>query len=178
MDEDDRVVLLLLAYTGLRWGELAGLHVSRLDLLRRQVDVVETLVEVGGRTVKPYPKGRHRRTVPLTGRLVDELAAYLKRNPRGRDDLVFTVYRSTWGRRHLQPAQERAGAPITRVHDLRHTYASWLVQDGLTLPEVAEVLGHASISTTMRYAHLAPGTQDRVRDLLEGGRHVHAAAAR
>jgi integrase len=167
MDPDDRTVLLVLAYTGLRWGELAGLHVRRLDLLRRQLDVVETLVEVKGRSIKPYPKGRQRRTVPLTDRVVDELAAFLARNPRGRDDLVFQVYRSTWGRRHLQPALRAAGAPIVRVHDLRHTYASWLVQDGMTLPEVALVLGHASITTTMRYAHLAPGALDRVRQTLE-----------
>ena len=59
-----------------------------------------------------------------------------------------------------------------RVHYLRHTHASWLVQDGLTLPEVAQVLGHASITTTMRYAHLAPGTLDRVRQTLQPVREV------
>lgn len=169
MSSDAACLTLLLGYTGMRWGEAAGLHVARLNLLRRRVDVVETLVETAGsRFVKPYPKSARSRTVPLTARLVDALAAHLS----GHDDpLVFPgVSRHTWARSHLKPALEAAGVPPIRVHDLRHSCASWLVQDGVTLPEVALLLGHASISTTMRYAHLAPGTFDRVLASLEDRR--------
>lgn len=182
------LVLATLAYTGLRWGELAGLHVARLDLLRRRVDVVETLVELPGRReVKAYPKGGRRRTVPLPRGLAAELAAHLVGHG---DPLVFPgLSRHTWARSVLHPALGQANtarlerqppdstiAPF-RVHDLRHTYASWLVQDGLTLPEVAAVMGHASIATTMRYAHLAPDTHDRVLGVLDGVRNASARQA-
>jgi integrase len=172
------LVLNVLAYTGLRWGELAGLHVARLDLLRRRVDVVETLVELPGRReIKPYPKGGRARSVPLPRALVDDLAAHLVGHT---DELVFPgLSRHTWARSRLHFAVDAANtlrikaerpviAPF-RVHDLRHTYASWLVQDGVTLPEVAAVMGHASIATTMRYQHLAPDTHNRVLGALESG---------
>lgn len=169
MDDDEQAVTLTLLYTGLRWGEVAGLHVRRLDLLRRRIDVVETLVEVSGqRIVKPYPKGKRRRTVPVPMLLVDALAAYLVRHPRGRDELLFPgLSRHTWARGHLAPALRKAGVPHVRVHDLRHTYASWLVQDGVPIAEVSRLLGHASITTTMRYAHFAPDQFDGVLSVLD-----------
>ena len=46
-------------------------------------------------------------------------------------------------------------APL-RFHDLRHTFASWAMQEGATLPELQKLLGHATLAMTMRYAHLAP----------------------
>jgi integrase len=51
----------------------------------------------------------------------------------------------------------RAGIKDFRVHDLRHTCASWMVQQGVPLLEVRDVLGHSSIEMTERYSHLAPG---------------------
>ena len=51
-----------------------------------------------------------------------------------------------------------------RIHDLRHTCAAWLVTTGVPLPEIRNLLGHSSISTTERYAHLAP---DRARSAVE-----------
>jgi len=166
MDSDfDRAVLYTLAYTGLRWGELAGLRIRRLDPLLRSLTVCETLIEVAGqRTFKPYPKSRHHRTVPIPALLRDVLAAYLAACPGGRDEVLFRpepiglLSRFTWGRWRFKPAVEAAGlaAAGVRVHDLRHTYASWLVQAGVPLADIQLVLGHASVTTTERYAHLGP----------------------
>lgn len=60
----------------------------------------------------------------------------------------------------MHPALKEAGLAGTgaTIHNLRHTYASWLVQDGVPLARVAALLGHASITTTEIYAHLAPTT--------------------
>lgn len=170
-----RSVLLTLAYTGMRWGEVAGLHAGRLDLDAARVDVVETLTEVAGdRRVKPYPKGRARRTVPLPPLLVSELAGHLDRHPAGRGQLVFrpapvgALSRHTWGSYRFRPAVRAAlGRDDVRVHDLRHTYASWLVQAGVPLYEVQRILGHSSITTTQRYAHLAAGEFDRAMAAFE-----------
>ena len=69
-----RVLVLVLAFCGLRWGEAAGLKVDRLDLLRRRVTVAETLSEVGGHLVWGTPKNHQVRSVPIHGFLAELLA--------------------------------------------------------------------------------------------------------
>ena len=69
-----RVLMLVLAFCGLRWGEAAGLKVGRLDLLRRRLTVAETLSEVGGHLVWGTPKNHQIRSVPIPGFLFDQLA--------------------------------------------------------------------------------------------------------
>ena len=62
-------------------------------------------------------------------------------------------------------------APL-RFHDLRHTFASWAMQEGATLPELQKLLGHATLAMTMRYAHLAPkhlrAAVSRLNGVLQG----------
>lgn len=62
---------------------------------------------------------------------------------------------SNWRKAVWLPAIKRAGLAGTKIHDLRHTYASWLLQAGVPLAEVGKLLGHADPSTTQVYAHLA-----------------------
>jgi integrase len=91
--DDYRLIVLVLAYTGLRWGELAALRVRRLDLMRRRADIAESVTVVQGRgQVWGTPKGRERREVPIPRFLVDELAAQVA--GRGADDLVFPGVRA------------------------------------------------------------------------------------
>lgn len=63
----------------------------------------------------------------------------------------WNAYRSAWER-----AVKLAKVPDFRFHDLRHTFASWSVQQGATLHEVKDLLGHHSLAMALRYAHLAP----------------------
>lgn len=177
-------------YVGLRWGELVGLHLPRLDLLRRRLEVVEVLTEVGGKfKVKAYPKSRKsRRTVPLPPHVVDRLAAHLVawpprqcpthvEHPKGQPcgGAVFLgprgacVSRTRFRQRVWLPAVVAADlvAPLPREHDLRHTYASWLVQAGVTLYEVQHLMGHESSTTTEMYAHLQPDAHDAALRALD-----------
>jgi integrase len=79
-----------------------------------------------------------------------------------------------------ESACARAGIKDFRVHDLRHTFASWLVSAGVPLAEVRDLLGHSTIEMTERYAHLAPDNHVRavsVLDRLSRSGHVDGARA-
>jgi integrase len=83
-----QTLIRVLAYSGLRWGEVAALRVHRVDLLRRRLEVDEANTEVGGRVVQGTTKNHQRRSVPIPRFLADQLAEHLvSKKP---DDLVFT----------------------------------------------------------------------------------------
>ena len=65
----------------------------------------------------------------------------------------------------FREARRKAGMPLVRFHDLRHTYASWLIQSGASLTVVRDLLGHSSLAVTSRYAHLA---HEHLRDAVDG----------
>lgn len=81
-------VVRFLAYTGLRWGEMAALRVESFDMLRRRVNIYQAVAEVGGRLVWSTPKTHERRSVPFPVFLAEPLAALMV--GKQREDLVFT----------------------------------------------------------------------------------------
>jgi integrase len=183
---DDQLVADMLVFTGLRWGELAGLHWSRVDLRRGIVKVVETYSEVAYE-MKAYPKGKRSRDVPLTPELVAALAEHRRDQPKQstcglehgsgicRSGLVFTseegrpLRNSKWSDIWRKAVTE-AEIGHVRIHDCRHTYASWLLQQGLPLAEVGRLLGHISTQTTAKYSHLAETPSAAVLAALKGAR--------
>lgn len=168
-----RVLVLLLAYTGLRWGEATALRVCDIDLARRRIDVRRAFSDVGGRIVLGTPKSHQARTVPIPRFLARELSALM--NGKKPDDLVFTtpgghVLRlPNWRRDAFLSARSRANISTRfRVHDLRHTAASLMIQAGYPPKMLQEIMGHASITTTLDlYGHLYPGDMDRYADRLD-----------
>jgi integrase len=84
-----RGLILTAGFTGLRWGELAGLRLERLDLLRGSIDVRESVSEVSRRLVRVSPKSGERRTVPLPRFLCEILSDHIAQYSN-RDGLVFT----------------------------------------------------------------------------------------
>lgn len=168
-----RVLVLTGVYGALRWGELAGLRVTRLRLLQRRIDIVETLVEVGSRLTFGPPKTGPR-TVSIPGPLADEIARHLAEYPPGEDGLVFTspagtpLRHANFYRREWCPALERAGlGPGLRIHDLRHTGVALAIAAGAHPKEIQELCGHSSIGTTLNvYGHLLEALQDRLAERL------------
>ena len=169
-------VVRFLAYTGLRWGEMAALRVCDFDMLRRRVNVSRSVTESGG-LVWSTPKTWERRSVPFPAALADELAALMV--GKGRDALVFTDQRggvlrnSNWRARVFEPAVHKCqkadeSFPSITPHDLRHTAASLAVSAGANVKAVQRMLGHAKASMTLDvYADLFDEDLDGVADRLD-----------
>ncbi len=180
-----RALVLTAAYTGLRWGELAGLKVARLELLRRpaRLHVVESLLEVAGKFSYGPPKSAAgRRAVTLPQSLVDVLALHLATFGQPGRELVFTgaygapLSRNNFRNRVWLPAVKAAALdPTPRFHDLRHTHVAFLIAQGMPVKAIQQRVGHASAAMTLnRYGHLLPEVDDTLRDgldeLLRGSR--------
>lgn len=166
-----RLLILLLAYTGLRWGEATALRVCDIDFDRRRVDVRRAFSDVGGRVILGTPKSHQSRTVPLPRFLAAEIAAAVA--GKQADQFVFTMPGGVmrlpnWRRSVFLSARRGAGlSGRFRVHDLRHTAASLMIQAGYPPKMLQEIMGHASITTTLDlYGHLYRGEMDRYVDRL------------
>lgn len=165
-------MIRVMAYAGLRWGELAALTVRRVDPLRRRLEIVEAITEVHGKVVVGTTKNHQRRSVPIPRFLADELTTQLAGKAPG--DLVFTapeggVLRNTNFRpRFFDPAAERAGLVGVTPHELRHTAASLAVAAGANVKVVQQMLGHASAAMTLDvYAGLFADDLDTVAERLD-----------
>lgn len=182
IDERFRAFVLLAAYGGLRFGELAGLRRKRVDVLRARVTVAETLTDVNGVLRFGAPKTkRSRREVPLPRSIVRELDTHLGRFVgAGADALVFTgpkgaaLRRAGFRRSWWQPAVSATGLEGFKVHELRHTFVALWVDAGANVKEVSVRAGHSSVAFTLdHYGHLYEDRSDtlaeRLDDLLNAG---------
>lgn len=141
----------LLVFTGARKGEAQR-------LLWRDVGTGTVRIPNSAKGTGPrYPY----RTVPIGGELAEELD---KR--RGEPETpVLPPMKHNWRRDFLHDC-ETAGIGKWRIHDLRHTYCSWLAQAGVSLHRIRDLAGHQSVTTTERYAHLLPQTDETIRNAL------------
>jgi integrase len=175
--EPYRLAVLFLAYTGVRFGEMAALRASRVDLRRRRAVIAESVTVVQGKgLVWGTPKTHQRREVPLPRFLVDQLAPHLA--SLAPDDLVFTGVRrgaplraAIFRRGHFEAAAAAIGIPGLHPHELRHTAASLAIAAGADVKVVQQMLGHASATMTMdTYGHLFENRLDEVADALDRAR--------
>jgi integrase len=154
----DGDIVLTLAYTGLRWGELAALHVEDVDFERRRLNVNQAVTEVGRDLIYGTPKNHNRRSVPFPEFIESALKA--RTANRIRSDFVFTAPKGgalrnrNWRRRNF----ERAVIELTTAHpeliifsphDLRHTAASLAISAGANVKAVQRMLGHKSAAMTL-----------------------------
>ena len=181
IDPRYRAMVLLAAYCSLRFGELAGLRRSRVDLLHRTVTVEENAVEVAGQVTFGPPKtAAGRRVVAIPAELVEVLDAHLAEHVGVQGDaLVFPdLDGHPLGRNKFRPLWARAcvGAGISGLHfhDLRGSGATWAATAGATLRELMVRLGHTTPTVAMRYQH---ATQERDRAIADKlGALMRAAA--
>lgn len=167
-------IVLILAYTGLRWGELVGLRVGDVDLPARRLRVRRSITQVGGSLVEGTTKSKAgTRTIPVPQRITALLRHRIA--SRGPDAPAFTSTRGGLLRREnwvrdvkWERQRETLGRPTLRIHDLRHTYASLARSAGADLRLLQKTLGHASITVTAHtYADLYDSDLDAVADALD-----------
>lgn len=147
-----KTIVTLALSTGARRGELLNLRWSDVDLVSARLTFQQT-------------KNGERRTAPLVGSALEAMRIHSKVR-RLDTDLVFP---GETGKpleigKAFPNACKRAGIDNFTFHDLRHTAASWIAMNGGTLAEIAEVLGHKTLSMVKRYSHL---TEGHTRGVLE-----------
>ncbi len=169
---DYGLVILFLAYTGARFGEMAALRVRRLDLLARRVEIAEAVTSVNGRLTWGTPKTHATRWIGIPAFLADTLGEHV--NGLGPNDVVFTtaqgeVLRASNFRRDVfTPAARQLGLDGLVPHALRHTAASLAIATGADVKVVQQMLGHKSATMTLDlYGHLFDDRLDDVAGALD-----------
>ena len=175
-NETYRLVVLFLAYTGVRFGEMAALRVGRIDLRRNRAVIAESVTPVQGQgLVWGTPKTHQRREVPIPRFLMTELAEHVR--DMEVDDLVFAGIRngqplrvSTF-RTAFGAASRAIGVPDLHPHELRHTAASLAIASGADVKVVQQMLGHGSATMTLdTYGHLFDDRLDEVGEAMDRAR--------
>lgn len=166
-------IILTLAYTGLRWGELTGLRVKNVELNTRRIRVDTSITILrNGEVSETAPKTHERRVVVFPVLLAEILGDQCAR--KHRDEYVFNSpnggmlkppsSQTGW----FDMAVKRSGLPNLSPHDLRHTTASLAVSAGANVKALQRMLGHASAAMTLdRYADLFDEDLVAVADALD-----------
>lgn len=169
---DYGLVVLFLAYTGVRFGEMAALRVRRLDLLARRVEIAESVTSVNGVLTWGTPKTHARRWIGIPAFVADLLGEHVA--GLGPDDLVFTtpqgdVLRASNFRRDVfTQAATDVGLVGLVPHALRHTAASLAIAAGADVKVIQQMLGHKSATMTLDlYGHLFDDRIDDVASALD-----------
>lgn len=177
IDQRYRAMVMVGALAGLRVGEVCGLKVEDIDLLRRRLFVRRTVGNVNGSTEAGRPKTEKSfRSVALPPVLVGELETHLGQlSDSGPDAWLFPspkggpIDSKNWNRRVWKPAAKAAGLPERlRFHDLRHSHVALLIEVGEHPRAIADRLGHTNVNTVLNvYGHLLEGTDEAAANRID-----------
>lgn len=151
---DSRIyyVVMFILNTGLRRAELQALTLGDLDFENRIIRVNKSF-DYTRRKVQPFTKHRKHRFVPLNDEIV-RLVEPIRGWPASTPAVYFPITIEHFSLRYLKRACSKAGVPVLKLHELRHTFASILSEKCGDQYMVQKVLGHADLRTTERYTHL------------------------
>jgi integrase len=157
----------VLFYTGMRSGELLAL--TPADILpTKRIDINKSYAKVHGEELFLEPKTpKAKRCISIPDFLYDDIRAYVDKLYGIEDgDRIFYFTKSALDK-EIKRVAEKAGLKPIRVHDLRHSHASMLIEMGFDPLEIADRLGHESVKTTLdTYSHLYPDKDQKLADQL------------
>ena len=163
------MAFMTLFWTGIRIGELLALNVADVDFEKRTISITKSYQRMGGRDVITEPKTpKSKRVIAIPQFLVVDLQDYVNSMywVQGEDRLFpITKY---YLEHEMQRGIKESGVKRIRIHDLRHSHASLLVEMGFSPLEIANRLGHEKIETTLNtYSHLYPDKREQLADRLD-----------
>jgi integrase len=171
--DDDGPMVLMLAYTGLRYGECAALRVGDVDLTKRRILVSKAIAQVTGEgLVEDTTKTHQTRSVPI---LTRELVTTLRDVTRNRepDEYLFPApgggpMRNSYFRWRFDQACQAAGLTGISIKTLRHTAGSLALKSGASIVTTSKLLGHHNVTTTMNtYSHMLPDDFDALAKAMD-----------
>ena len=163
----------MLYWCGIREGELLALTPADFDFKAGTVKISKSYQRLHGEDVITTPKTKKsNRTIKMPPFLCEEMQDYLKMlYGLKKKDRIFTISKS-YLHHEMDRGAKAAGVKRIRIHDLRHSHVSLLIDMGFTPVAIADRLGHESIEATLRYAHLFPSKQTEMIERLEKERSV------
>ena len=165
-----RTAYELLFWTGIRVGELLALTVGDVDMENKKISITKTLMLIHGQVVIGTPKtSKSVRVVDLPSFLVDDLKEYLSTLFRpSKSTRIFHWNEQSQLKQNLIRAASRADLEPIRIHDFRHSHASFLIAQHCPITYVSKRLGHENSSVTMSiYAHFYEGTDRQAVNIME-----------
>ena len=176
--ENDRLYAfyVLISTTGIRKGEALGLQKSDLRLDEGTITITHSLTQLNGKglTLGETKTAKSHRELALPKFTVNVLKKHLKHYSL-YSNYVFSTGNGTPFSprnilRHFKAKLVEADLPITtRIHDLRHSFISWLLSSGVSVKDVQHIAGHSQATTTLNiYGHILPGYNRNAADKIEG----------
>lgn len=158
----------VLYWTGIREGELLALTPADFDFEKSTVTINKSYQRLKGRDVITTPKTKKsNRTIKMPQFLCEEMQDYLKMlYGLKKKDRIFAITKS-YLHHEMDRGSAAAGVKRIRIHDLRHSHISLLIDMGFSAVAIADRVGHESIEITYRYAHLFPSKQTEMADKLD-----------
>jgi len=157
----------MLYWCGIREGELLALTPADFDFEKRTVSITKSYQRLNGQDLITTPKTeKSNRVIQMPQFLVDEIQDYLKQlYDIQSNNRMFTVTKS-YLHHEMDRGAKEANIKRIRIHDLRHSHVSLLIDMGFSATAIADRVGHESIDITYNYAHLFPSRQLEMADKL------------
>lgn len=158
----------MLYWCGIREGEMLALTPKDFDFKAETVTIDKSYQRLKGSDVITTPKTKKsNRTIKMPKFLCEEMQEYLGMfYEAGENDRIFPVSKS-YMHHEMDRGSKEADVKRIRIHDLRHSHVSLLIEMGFTALAIADRLGHESIEVTYRYAHLFPSKQTEMAKKLD-----------
>lgn len=163
------MAFMILYWTGMRLGELLALNPKDVDLEKRTISITKSYQRLGKKDVITPPKtSKSKRVITIPEFLAADIKDYMDSlYDLQEDDRLFSITKY-YLEHEMQRGIKESGVKRIRVHDLRHSHASMLIELGFSPLEIANRLGHEKVETTLNtYAHLYPNKQTKLAERLD-----------
>ena len=160
---------LTLYYTGMRIGELLALTLEDLDTKEKSIHITKSLQRIHREDIITPPKtAKSKRDISIPDFLCTQLNKYITQNKLESGESRLFSFTKYFLHKEIRRGCALSGVPLIRIHDIRHSHASLLIELGFSPLLIAERLGHEKVETTLNiYSHLYPHKQEAISQKLD-----------